>query len=701
MTITFSLLAIVPKAKERVCLKTALSVPKLLWVSFITTFLLSCSGGSVFTTSYQNTIAYFNTYYNAKKLFNDAIEEIQKAQLKTIQTNIFTPPTLPQTARTKFHSVIEKCSKIIQFYPQSSLVDDALLLIGKSYWYLNEILPANKKFVELLDNFPTGNLRYEAKLGLAKTYYMNGSESKALELSKDLANESLTDGEDDIAVESLLLDGQILMNRKYYAQAIPVYEQAIGITGNKKLRAIGAFLLAQCYEFTQDAANASLTYLKVLDFNPDFALEFQARLFAARMFSLIGDINRALDLLQNLSTELLTPEYKSLTEYERASVYQRQGEHQKALEYFRFVDSAYAHTDVAAKSYFQSGRIYETKLNDLRKAKLFYDKAKSEYTQSEVTALASDKSDVLGRYLVARDELHVNDSLMYIVLHPESVVHTADSTLHDTTKNVENLQSESVGTTDTTHTSVHHSVTDTVKVPVVSVPLDTLHYRRAGYLFNLGVSFFVSLERPDSAVYWLTMLLNDYPRSKYAPQALYVMVEAYRSTQQQTKTDSLYGVLLSEYPQSIYALNLKKVGEESGVASVTDSLDSSYAAALLLLDAGKVSVALTHLESIATSNSKKEIVAKAQYAVGWIYENILFSNDSALTHYRLLVEQQPQSIYAERVRRRLAGLDEKHIDNEQTPSSGVKETPKNQPMKKIEKQQPEGDTKEKNDDNLE
>ena len=89
---------------------------------------LSFSGCSV----WEDFTTYFNLYYNTTDLFDQAetaIKESQKDPFSLVEV------PLPGNAQTLLAKVIEKCSKILQFQSKSSFVDNALLMVGKCFYY--------------------------------------------------------------------------------------------------------------------------------------------------------------------------------------------------------------------------------------------------------------------------------------------------------------------------------------------------------------------------------------------------------------------------------------------------------------------------------------------------------------------------------------------------------------------------------------
>ncbi|MDD4205484.1 MAG: tetratricopeptide repeat protein, partial [Candidatus Delongbacteria bacterium] len=97
--------------------------------------------------------AYYNMYFNAKESYN-------AAEKKRIEKNI--------TDKALYENSIKELSKILEFYPESKWVDDALLMMGLCYMRQDDNYKARKKFIELLTNYPGSDLSDQAKVHLAE-----------------------------------------------------------------------------------------------------------------------------------------------------------------------------------------------------------------------------------------------------------------------------------------------------------------------------------------------------------------------------------------------------------------------------------------------------------------------------------------------------------------------------------------------------
>lgn len=369
-------------------------------------FLLSgCS-------TYQNITGYFNTYYNASKLFSEAVADVEKMAQKDRDTNYFAAYKVPPVAQTKFDKVIEKCSKLIQFYPQSSWVEDGIMMIGKSYYYLGEYEPASRKFRELMENFPASGLRYEAKLWNAKAQYCARKDDEALKIVKELFPEARADGKEEVLLETLMLEAQIYLDRGEYEQAAATNALAVEVSGDDKLRGMAQYQLAASYEKMGEKLKAANAYARVAEFGPDYAMEFNSRLQRAIMLSEIGHHDEALQLFDDLMQDQLKAEEYALTELEIAKTYWKMKDSTEAFALFSLIDSTYRRTDAAAKAYYERGMIFEKEYLDFKRAAEYFGKARTEFVNSQITPLAQRHSEYLAKYFKLQEELHALDTLL-------------------------------------------------------------------------------------------------------------------------------------------------------------------------------------------------------------------------------------------------------------------------------------------------
>jgi len=101
--------------------------------------------------------SYYNTFYNIKK-------EFRAAEKQTARTEVVQPigeparPGQPPTGSIpvqQYQGILQSCAKLLEYYPKSRWIDDALMIMGISYYRTEEYARAERKFTELLTIFPT------------------------------------------------------------------------------------------------------------------------------------------------------------------------------------------------------------------------------------------------------------------------------------------------------------------------------------------------------------------------------------------------------------------------------------------------------------------------------------------------------------------------------------------------------------------
>ena len=98
-----------------------------------------------------SSCAYFNTFYNAEKYFNEAdrirLEKSDKA--------------VPLRAMDNYGKTIQKCKIVLSDFPESKYVNDAILLMAKAQFYRSEYDNAisNLKIIYKINDFLLKNFK--------------------------------------------------------------------------------------------------------------------------------------------------------------------------------------------------------------------------------------------------------------------------------------------------------------------------------------------------------------------------------------------------------------------------------------------------------------------------------------------------------------------------------------------------------------
>lgn len=632
--------------------------------------------------------AYFNTYYNAQRAFSEAEQELlaQNPPTRMLDSTYLAPFTVPATARTKFTTVIEKGSKLLQYHPNSALVDDALMLIGRSYYYQNDNQQAERKFKELLDQFPGSDLAAEARLLLAQCNYRMKNPREAQVMATQLLDGAAKSDDRASISKAHLLLAALLLDGGDSARAIEQYKLAAEFARTSDDRFLASMRMAMLQQDLLRDSDALKSYENALSSATSYVQEYRATLGMSRMYSRIGKHDESLSLLEDQLAITGNRDVYGEINLEIANIYRDQGDIQAAVDQYVYVDTTFARTEISARSYYQLGLIYEKRFMDYDSALAVYSKGRNEFAQATVTPLLSRKADAFAKYFLHRGELAKNESLKTLILFPPDTTMAGDVldsalVVDESTPDSLELRQEDAGAIDDSlklyiqefglpdSLSIVEVKKDSISPPrfiPITVPLDTVEARIAFHKSELAALFYDALQVRDSAEHWFHRLLSEHPSSVFVPRSLYTLAQLYTqdSVINTGMVDSLYRVIVENFPESEFADPARKALGLPPVASKREEGEVMYFRAEESLLHGQWQSAITVLSGLLVQHPESPYAPKARYAIGWIYEQQPGFPDSAIAHYRRLVESYPSTEFAARVKPMLALIDQERRASE-------------------------------------
>jgi TolA-binding protein len=188
---------------------------------------------------------------------------------------------------------------------------------------------------------------------------------------------------------------------------------------------------------------------------------------------------------------------------------------------------------------------------------------------------------------------------------------------------------------------------DSVKAIQDSLEFKAKDDRVFNAYYEIAEIFIYNLNQQDSAEHYLQILLAKFPDSDRQAKLLYTLGNFYKNNSKQAEADLTFSKIISNYPNTIYANESKKVlGIKTEETEFTKSpADQFLKQALDLLDENKFTEAVAVLNDFIFKYPNDTLIAKALYGVGWIYENKLNNKDSSVFYYKLLKEKFPESQY--------------------------------------------------------
>jgi TolA-binding protein len=649
------------------------------------TFLLPLfSGCMVYTPAaefikqrYTNTVAYFNTFYNAQRAFSDAEDELLKAKKDYDEKpNQGKPFTISQSTKVKFNASIEKNSKILTFYANSKWVDDALFMIGKSYSYMEEYAKAERKYLELFAKYPESTIIPEVHLWYGESLLQQKKFDQGTKQLEELLDEKKYD--DDIVGKAAKDLADYYYTQENYDGALKYDDIALRYISDNELVASIDYQRGSSYEMMQKYSDAEKAFSEAEDHAPGYAMIFRSTMRRIGTIEKQKKYDDALAILDDLKEDGKNAEYFGTIHFEIANVLYLKGDRTGAVDEYNYIDTAYVRTDESAKSLYRLAQIYEDEYLNYDSARVYYNKAKIEYPNSEITKDALVKANVFNKYDQLQKDLLKYDSLYHKAVidlasadtmdawtamqqsrHPQQEQPSAavqkqkkistDSSFIKESRltQKDELSKDSVAAIDSTNIKIALST-----ITMQKTMIDSMQRTMMRTKFELAGLFYIELQQPDSALYWFNDVIQYYPKSELIAQALYTIadIKGTLKTSSNTELDSIYTLIINEYPKSPYAQESRRILGIPLRTQENDSAEVLYEQAELLADNKNYEDAVTLYKKISTNFSHSPVSPKAMYSAGWYYENSLSNNDSALAMYRTLITKFPLSQYATAVK---------------------------------------------------
>ena len=339
---------------------------------------------------------YYNTFFNAKKYFVDAENAKEKNKGKLNKTIII-----------KYDNVIERCARVINDYPNSKYVDDAVLLMGKAFFGKEEYYKSAQKFKEFIKFYPDSKSIPEAKLLLAKTYL----KQKKFDEAKTVLNNIITDN----SLKSIHFDAHYLFAQYYYEQKEYVLAiqnlKTILIKKNRKNKLYfqAFFQLGKIY-FENNQFDESLkTFQDLLSAKPRKRVQLDAEFFIGKIYLATGQNDKALTSFKNLRNKETDEDNIYNISIQIGICYMKQEDLEQASKEFNNIIANNKKNKFSAEAYYYLGEMYFTYVHDYKKAIDNFDKVHNEYRKSQYVEEALRKGAIASKIVQYKEKDKTTD----------------------------------------------------------------------------------------------------------------------------------------------------------------------------------------------------------------------------------------------------------------------------------------------------
>ncbi len=625
--------------------------------------------------------AYYNTLFNAKKSFNAGIDIIQKEPEKDSHPN----------ATKYFEDTIDKCWKLIELYSdQSKYSDDALLYIVKSEYHLGKYAQARSHADQFIKKYPDSDLIPEANLWYGKLLIKDNQIKEGEEYLYKVINFK---SQSRLKAEAYYELGNIAFENEDYAGSIKFFNQALKEKVDKQYAAFVNFYLGESYFHQNAYKNAIQQYSKVEKFSPSLDVEYKTKFNLGKSQAEIG---KYVDALKTFRKMLTAPRFKGFYPFiktEIATIYYRQQKSDEALELYKEVVREKVSSGGTALASYNLAKIYENSIQNIDSAVFYYGEVKKIFVKFDSVEKAEEKYFFLSELKKIRDNIKwdsylvfklENDSYfrdsLYTAQFEDSILrqlgqkpNTPMDTLALKIDTTSSLFQKSIVQLDSMKQFIADSLANAKGDTLVAFLQDSLKEINRYMLykapkteekvekrklpqikddlkenkFQLAEFFLLQIENYDSAIVQYQNFLKNYSDSLRTPKAIYSLYFIYDTPvhHNPAKRDSLKNVLLTDFPDSPFARAiLKKEGNlQEAEQEVRKHLEHTlFLRAESLYFAQNIDSAIAIYKKVAQMDTTDMWAAKAQFALGWIYEKDLNDIDRAVAEYTELKENYHQ-----------------------------------------------------------
>lgn len=554
------------------------SIPLLIAISLMLTFS-SC------------TCVYFNTFHNIRKNFGAA----EKSRRESGRDEA-------RGAEVKqYNDAIAKSSRVLERHPTSSYVDDALYIIGTSYYYLGEYEKASRKFKELFANYPQSEYVARSRLLMAKAKLKLKEEAEAVVLFEEIFENEKDKEMKAQAARSL---GEYYFENRDYDKSNTYFMALVDSLGNQSERLNALIYVADGYFDMFSLKTAIDEYNVALKQEPDTLQYYHIMFRLAECDIYLNKITEGIEKLSGLADNEVYYDSLAPIRLKMAEGYEWEGDFNSAIDTYERIVDENPRRDPAAIAYYRLGLIYQYDFEDLGKARSYYQKSREERNSSPVAEDATRRASklaLLERYTRTGD----------------------DASEADTAQEVDQSR------------------------------LDEL----AENEFLLAELFYFDLEKPDSAINTYQTLLDRYPASRLAPRALMSMAHIYEDEYHDTTgADSLLRQVLVKYAHYdeaqdvIDMLGLAGTVADTGYAAIPFAKAEGFLSDFQESDSSMYYVQ-QNIDSILAADSAAAVqdsiaADSARQGDSLIVEDVYLQSDSSIvsdsarSHDSLIAERQ-------------------------------------------------------------
>ncbi len=392
--------------------------PALLIVVVLSLTAAGCSSIGGMWTDFNS---YFNTFYNAKQSYDRGYRQFEN-QVDRINPErpirIHRSPV--RAGVSDFEDAIERGSDLLIRFPESRYVDDAVALIGRSFFFLENFFNAEQKFVELYTITASNDKRQQAVIWRARTMLELKRNNEGINYLFNQLDSPEIEWDRRPRAEAELIMAQFLVKTDQWEEAGQILFDALPEVRDNELRARGYFLHGQILEHLGEYQAAYDAYDRVRRSNPYYQMIYYSDLKKGILYRKMGRYEESRAHLASMARNNNNFEFLSEINFHRGRTHQAMNNPDEAIRFYREVLYFSYRTpsrEVLAQTHYGMAEVYRFNLHDHDLAAAHYDSSARNTSDLERLPRGFDSRSVSRAYnefARLNNERARKDSLLYL-----------------------------------------------------------------------------------------------------------------------------------------------------------------------------------------------------------------------------------------------------------------------------------------------
>lgn len=321
--------------------------------------------------------AYFNTYYNAKKLYNSVNNRHTDFPDTTIAS---------QSEKSDLTKAVDKFAAVALKYPNSRWALPSLYYMGNSYLLSRDYDKAARKYQEIWQYYPNSKYADMAQFNNALISF------NLQEWDRTIWSLTQIKSNDKIIVErSAFLEALAVQSIPDYKGAAIRWERFLLKYYKSDLANKARFNFAVCLSENAEYSNAARELEMILGKRIRSDFRYQVSMKLGQNYQITGQYQKALALYKKLHQKQTIKERIAEVEIEIANCLSHLLPTEKAVQQYQDLATKYSKTETASIALFRIAEIYENR-QELDSAFTYFNKARNEVSVSRIKEQALKRS---------------------------------------------------------------------------------------------------------------------------------------------------------------------------------------------------------------------------------------------------------------------------------------------------------------------